>query len=271
MRRVVFGGPENPDGHGLDIGALFQGGKPGRQAGRGLSPEIEMRSRSASRRADLFGYNAKGMTWAAENAPCFPCQRISFCMGDLMQQGLQTKDLELERCREYLRMLARLQLSPRLLRKLDASDVVQQTLLSAHANRHQYRGQTEAELLGWLRQILANHLAGAARRFGTGQRDIGRERSLEGGLEESAARLEAWLTADQSSPSQRVVRQELHLRLADALSRLPADQRLAIELHHLRSCSVAEAADHMGRTKQAVVGLLFRGLRKLRQVLQELA
>ena len=186
-----------------------------------------------------------------------------------MEADVGTDKLDLERCREYLRMLARLQLHPRLHGKLDASDVVQQTLLSAHANRGQFRGRTEAELLGWLRQILATHLAGAERQFGAARRDLNRERSLEAGLEDSAARLDHWLAADQSSPSQRVMREELHLRLAEALGRLPEDQRQAIELHHLKGCTVADAAEQMGRTKNAVVGLLFRGLKKLRELLQE--
>ena len=173
----------------------------------------------------------------------------------------------LERCREYLRMLARLQLDPRLHGKLDASDVVQQTLLSAHENRMQFRGRSEAEFLGWLRQILANHMAGAVRRFGAGLRDINRERSLEAGVENSSARLDMWLAADHSSPSQRAMRHEMHLRLADALAQQPEDQRAAVELHHLKALSVADAADAMGRTKMAVVGLLFRGLKKLRRLM----
>ena len=174
----------------------------------------------------------------------------------------------LERCREYLRMLARLQLDPRLHGKLDASDVVQQTLLSAHENRGQFRGRSEAEFLGWLRQILANHMAGAVRRFGAGLRNINRERSLEAGLENSSARLDSWLAADHSSPSQRAMRHEMHLRLADALAQLPDDQRAAVELHHLKGLSVADAAEAMGRTKMAVVGLLFRGLKKLRRLME---
>jgi RNA polymerase sigma-70 factor (ECF subfamily) len=175
----------------------------------------------------------------------------------------------LERCRAYLCLLARLRLSPRLQGKLDPSDVVQQTLLKAHANIGQLRGRSDAELIAWLRQILANQLAEAVRRFGTEARDLGRERSLQADLDESSARLEAWLAADQSSPSQRVLREERLLRLGQALAELPADQRQAVELHYLQGQPVAEVAALMSRTRPAVVGLLFRGLKKLRGLLNE--
>ena len=95
------------------------------------------------------------------------------------------------------------------------------------------------------------------------------ERSLEAGLEESAARLEAWLAANQSSPSQQAMRHELQLRLASVLAQLPQDQRRAIELHHLQGHTVAEVAQQMHRTKMAIVGLLFRGLKALRCLLEE--
>jgi RNA polymerase sigma-70 factor (ECF subfamily) len=175
----------------------------------------------------------------------------------------------LERCRDYLCLLARLQLSPRLQGKLDASDVVQQTLLKAHEKRDQFRGNSDAELMGWVRQILANQLAEAARKFGAEARDLNRERSLNSDLEESSARLESWLAADQSSPSQRVIREEQLLRLAQSLADLPPDQRRAVELHHLQGCPVAEVGRLMGRTQGAVVGLLFRGLKKLRHLLDD--
>ena len=51
-------------------------------------------------------------------------------------------------------MLARLHLGPHLRNRLDAADLVQETLLKAHLKKDQLRGQTEQERLGWLRQIL---------------------------------------------------------------------------------------------------------------------
>jgi RNA polymerase sigma-70 factor (ECF subfamily) len=181
----------------------------------------------------------------------------------------ETDDRALVRYRDYLRLLARTQLGPRLRVKLDASDVAQQVILRAHEARAQFRGTTEAEKLAWLRAILASVLAAVVRRFEAGVRDVGRERSLEGDLERSSARLAGLLAAEQTSPSQRAERGEDLLRLSAALARLPRDQREVVELHHLNGLSVAEVADEMGRTRQAVVGLLFRGLKKLRELFRE--
>ena len=168
--------------------------------------------------------------------------------------------------RDYLHLLARLQLDPRLRGKLDPSDVVQQTLVKAHQNRGQFRGSTEAEQAGWLRRILANTLIDAARKY---QRELDVQRPLEQAVDASSARLEAWLAADQSSPSERAGKQEDLLRLARALGRLPEDQRVVVEMHHLRGGSVAEIAATLGRTEAAVAGLLRRGLKKLRTLLKE--
>jgi RNA polymerase sigma-70 factor (ECF subfamily) len=175
----------------------------------------------------------------------------------------------LEGYRDYLCLLARLQLGPRLQAKLDASDIVQQALLQAHQGRAHFRGRTEAEWLGWLRAVLASALAAAARRFDARARELGRERSLEAELDRSSSRLECLLAADQTSPSERAVRGEEVLRLALALARLPEDQRRVVELHHLKGLPVADVAEQMGRTRPAVVGLLFRGLKKLRALLRE--
>src|SRR4051795_12137384 len=93
-----------------------------------------------------------------------------------------TPDESLERCRDYLLLLARLQLDPGLRGVLDPSDVVQQTLLKAHEKRDQFRGGSEGELMAWLRTILAHQLADLARKHA--RRLQGRERSLEAALEE---------------------------------------------------------------------------------------
>ncbi len=170
---------------------------------------------------------------------------------------------------EYLRLLARLQLAPQLRAKLNPSDVVQQTVLQAHTHRDQFRGRTEDEWVGWLRTILTNVLTTALRAYGRKARDVGREWSIDANLEASASRIEQWLAAEQSSPSQRASRHEQLVRLATALSQLPTDQREAVELHHLGGYTVAEVGEFMGRTRAAAMGLIFRGLQHLRELLGE--
>jgi RNA polymerase sigma-70 factor (ECF subfamily) len=174
----------------------------------------------------------------------------------------------LERFRPYLRLLARLHLDPRLRGKLDASDVVQQAFLQAYQALDQFRGQGDAELMAWLRRILARCLTHASRDFTRDKRDVDRERSLEAAVEHSSVRLEAWLAADQSSPSERADRNEQLLRLADALGSLPEAQREALVLHYWQDWTVAEIAQRLDRSTTAVAGLLKRGLKELRTLMK---
>ena len=176
---------------------------------------------------------------------------------------------DLERFRPYLQLLARGQLAGRWRGKLDASDVVQQTLLHAWRAAGQFRGQSDGELAAWLRQILTRQLANAVRDLGRAKRDAARERSLAADLDDSSARLEGWLAADQSSPSQKAQRNEDWLRVAAALEALPEAQQEAVILHHLRQWPLETIAKHLGRSEAAVAGLLKRGLKQLRQVLRE--
>jgi RNA polymerase sigma-70 factor (ECF subfamily) len=186
-----------------------------------------------------------------------------------MGSEAEAPGLDLERFREYLRLLARLQIGAQVQAKLDASDVVQQTLFEAHQNWAQFRGRTGAEQAAWLRQILAHNLADALRGLGRAKRDVGRQRSLEAALEDSSSRLQNWLAAEQSSPSQRVEREEQAVHLANALATLPEAQREALVLQHWHGWTLAQIGRHMGRTPAAVAGLLKRGLKQLRQQLQE--
>jgi RNA polymerase sigma-70 factor (ECF subfamily) len=185
-----------------------------------------------------------------------------------MSDDPQQDDLELENFRSYLRVLARMQLNPRLARKVDASDMVQQTLLQAHRAIDQFRGDSPAAMAGWLRQILARNLAHAHRDYTRDKRDMNRERSLEASLANSSMCLQRWLASDDSSPSDQVMRAERLLALGAAVEELPEHQREAVIRHYFQQQSLAEIGEHLDRSPAAVAGLLHRGLKKLRENLR---
>lgn len=175
----------------------------------------------------------------------------------------------LEDHRAYLKLLASLHMDRRLQGKVDASDVVQQTLLEAHRSLERFQGATGAELAAWLRQILACQLARTVRDLHREKRDVDREQSLQAALGQSSLRLEVFLAAEQSSPSQRAQKNEWAVRVAAALDTLPDNQRDALVLHYYQGLTVQAVAQSMRKTTAAVAGLLQRGLRALRDLLAE--
>jgi RNA polymerase sigma-70 factor, ECF subfamily len=174
---------------------------------------------------------------------------------------------DLNQYRGYLRALTQVELGRRLQSKVDPSDIVQQSLLEAHQDLAALKGRTEPELIAWLRTILARNLLNTVRDFAAQKRDIRREQSLIQQLNDSSVRLERFLAADQTSPSQQVIRGEEAAKLATALAQLPDDQRTAVILKHFHGRSLAQIAEQLDRSTLAVAGLLKRGLKKLRQLM----
>jgi RNA polymerase sigma-70 factor (ECF subfamily) len=176
---------------------------------------------------------------------------------------------ELERFRDYLHLLARMQIDPRLRRDCDASDIVQTVLLKAHQGQEGFRGGSAEEMGAWLRQILAHTLADNLRDRLRDRRDVRREVNLENALNESSVRLTTMAVSGDPSPSTVLREKESALRVADALAKLPEPQREAVTLKHFEGLSFLEVANLMNRSPAAVASLLRRGLAKLRKLLAE--
>jgi len=187
----------------------------------------------------------------------------------LAQQGdLAALGQLLEHYRNYLGMLARLQVGRRLQGKVDPSDVVQETFLEAHRDFGQFHGGTERELAAWLRQILATNIANLVQRYwGTRRRNVRLERDLAEEMDRSSQVLVRGLIARQCSPSQQAARREEAVLLADALEQLSADYREVLVLRHLEEHSFPEVARRMGRSLDSVKNLWARALAQLRRVL----
>ncbi|HEY3966094.1 MAG TPA: sigma-70 family RNA polymerase sigma factor [Planctomycetaceae bacterium] len=173
----------------------------------------------------------------------------------------------LDKHRDQLRALAERDLSDRLRRRVDASDIVQQTFLIAQRCFEQFRGESDPELTAWLRQILSQNVQEAVRRNVQAQnRTVTQEVSLQSagttGLPFDAA-------GNDPTPSRLAVRSEAAAGLLAALDSLPDDQRQAVRLKHLDGRTIAEIALSLGKTEAAVAGLLRRGVVALRQKLHE--
>lgn len=179
-------------------------------------------------------------------------------------------DRLLDAYRNYLRMLARVWLDRSLRQKLDASDLVQDTLLKAHQKFQQFRGGSEAELVVWLRKILARNVVDVVRRYGAASRQVDREHSLNQMIDGSIHALDNLLVASGSSPSQAAQRRELGVVLADALATLSADHRDVIVLRNLEELEWDAVAEKMDRSKDAVRMLWVRALKEFRPRLEAL-
>jgi RNA polymerase sigma-70 factor (ECF subfamily) len=187
----------------------------------------------------------------------------------LAQEGdMQALGQLFELYRNYLLLLARMQIGRRLQGKVDAADLVQETLLAAHRDLAQFRGATEAELVGWLRRILAANLVDLVRRYcGAQRRDVRLERRLADEVDQSSRDIGLVLMTKDSSPSQRAVRREQAVLLADALKSLPEDYDEVIVLHHLQGLNFPEVARRMERSVDSVKKLWIRALARLRDAL----
>jgi RNA polymerase sigma-70 factor (ECF subfamily) len=180
------------------------------------------------------------------------------------------RDRLLEQFRNYLRLLARNGIDISLQGKEDPSDLVQETLLKAHKHFDQFRGRTEAELVAWLRQILANNLTDLARRYYKAEgRRVGREQSLEQALLASSAAVDRLLAGEGPSPSESAERRELAVVLADALTELSEDHREVLVLRNLQDRDWGEVAERLGRSVGAVRMLWARALKQLRPLIEK--
>ena len=150
----------------------------------------------------------------------------------------------------------------RLAGRIDDSDVVQQTFLSAVRRFSEFTGDGTEALAAWLRRIHERNLIDTARKHVEAQR-----RSVTS--EATQVAVEPIAEEEMTSPSQRLMRGEDAVRLARAISRLPVDQAEAIRLRHLDAWSIDEIAKRMNRTRRAVISMLHRGITGLRSKLSE--
>jgi RNA polymerase sigma-70 factor (ECF subfamily) len=172
----------------------------------------------------------------------------------------------LQKYRGYLTLLARLYMRRRLQGRFDPSDLAQETCLEAYRNFATFRGDSEAQLVAWLKRILDSKGAQLIRQFyQTQSRAVAREEPLIESVDASSAAIERLADQTGLSPSQVSQRKESAVRLSDAISTLGDAEREVIILHGLEEVPMPEVAERLNRTLDGVWKLWARGLLKLRE------
>jgi RNA polymerase sigma-70 factor (ECF subfamily) len=181
--------------------------------------------------------------------------------------------------RNYLRMVVRTGLGPKLREKVELSDVVQEALVEVVRQFPQFTGQNEAALVGWLRRLVGQKLADLGRYHSRAKRAAGGAAlpldspwGEAGGGDSGGGgggRLLDMLALSQTSPSEDASRRELIVLLADALDGLPEQEAEVLWLYHADGLSFESIGDRLGVSRKSVRGIWARGLKGLKRQMSQ--
>lgn len=166
-------------------------------------------------------------------------------------------DALLKSHRDQLRQVADHALPVRLKARVDASDIVQQTCLSVFRQISDFRGSDPAQFAAWVKQIHERNIQNAVRdqlltlKRGDGQEERLSDHDVAG--------------AEQLTPSHHAMQREAATQLAESLERLPEDERAVLRLRYLDGRTLVQIGEDLGLTKDAVVWLMQKGMKRLRQ------
>ena len=180
--------------------------------------------------------------------------------------------------RNYMRMVVRTGLGPKLRERVELSDVVQEALVEVVRQFPQFTGQNEAALVGWLRRLVGQKLADLGRYHSRAKRSGGAaDVPLDAGIDHDSGlepgrgggggggKLLDMLALSQTSPSEAASRRELTVLLADAVAGLQEGEAEVLWLYHAENLSFEAIGDRLGISRKSVRGVYARGLRDLKR------
>ena len=140
-------------------------------------------------------------------------------------------------------------------RRVSVDDVVQEARIAAFRGAAEFRGEGPEVLRAWLLRIVELKARMALRHeAGTAKRACGRE------VTSDRRAATADFAGSGPSPSEAAIAGELCAAVAHALETLPPDYREVLRLTRFQGLSLGEAADRMGRSREAVKKLYGRAL-----------
>jgi RNA polymerase sigma-70 factor (ECF subfamily) len=177
--------------------------------------------------------------------------------------------------RNYMRMVVRTGLGPKLRERVELSDVVQEALVEVVRQFPQFTGQNEAALVGWLRRLVGQKLADLGRYHSRAKRsggapDVPLDAAIDGAGpgdlgSGGGGKLLDMLALSQTSPSEAASRRELTVLLADAVAGLPEQEAEVLWMYEADGLSFEAIGERLGVSRKSVRGIYARGLRDLKR------
>jgi RNA polymerase sigma-70 factor (ECF subfamily) len=174
------------------------------------------------------------------------------------------------RRRERLKRMVKLRLDPRLLGRIDPSDVLQEASIDVVQRAREYLANPSMPVFLWLRWITGQRLLALHRRhLGSKMRDVGMEVSLQHGAlpHATSVSLAAMLLGRLTSPTRAAQRAELQLRLQDAINAMEPLDREILTLRHFEELNNNETAQVLAISKTAASNRYIRALKRLKDAL----
>ena len=167
--------------------------------------------------------------------------------------------------RDYLTAIANRQLESAIRPKVAASDLVQQSMLAIQGNLEQFRGATQSEFQAWIRQILANDIRDAQRKYrGAKQRTVAREHRLDDSKLAHPA-----IPDNQLTPATDARTKEEAELLRRAMSQLPENYQRVLQLRNWDEMKFENIGQELGCSADAARKLWFRAVQKLETELRQ--
>ena len=149
-------------------------------------------------------------------------------------------------------------LPPAVRRKCADSDIMQETMMVAARRIGEFEYRGPGSFRAWLAGIAENAARRAVQHYaGTQKRDVGAEVSRDARARTAQHR------GPTPSPSTQVMGDEMKRRVAEALAEMPEDYCVVIQLLQHRRLTIAEVAELMDRSPNAVKKLHARALADL--------
>ncbi|MBT5021111.1 sigma-70 family RNA polymerase sigma factor [Planctomicrobium sp.] len=173
--------------------------------------------------------------------------------------------------RQRLWRIVNFRLDQRLLGRVDADDVLQESYLAAEKRLEHFLHDSPESFFIWLRLIVNQTMIDVHRRhLGTQSRDASRERQVSGGWtpESTSFSLSHHLLGHMTSPTQAALRAELSTQLNVALETMGDLDREVLALRHFEELTNSETAKALDLSEQAASLRYVRALGRLRKILE---